>query len=114
MGEPIAAMPQFAAQYLVIPDDYGIALDHTRWSPGGDVILVGENQTFAFAQQLWPFFEGFLAVRRPLHFAHMLHLLHLMGLGSISGASAEAIELRRAVLQAGPPVRNAGVFAAPL
>jgi hypothetical protein len=107
-------MRQFAAQYLVIPSDYGIALDRMRWSTSGDVLLVGEGQTFAFAQQLWPFFEGFMAVRPPLHFAHMLHLVHLMGLGSINKIDEGTVELRRAVLQAGRPMRNAGVFAAHL
>src|SRR5262249_17590807 len=67
-----------------------------------------------FAQQIWPFFEGFMAVGPPLHFAHMLHLFYLMGFGSITKVDEGTAELHRAVLQAGRPMRNAGVFAAHL
>jgi hypothetical protein len=102
-----------AAEYLVIPDDYAAALG-LRWSYTGDAVLHGHGQTFAFAQQIWQFLEGFMSVRPPLHFAHTLHLMHLMGLGSIGEIETGAVELRRAVLQAGRPLRNAGVFCAHL
>src|SRR5262245_40248936 len=102
-----------AAEYLIIPDDYAAALG-LRWSYSGDAVLHGHGQTFAFAQQIWQFLEGFMSVRPPLHFAHTLHLMHLMGLGSIGEIESGAVEVRRAVLQAGRPLRNAGVFSAHL
>src|SRR5262245_49922928 len=99
-----------AAEYLVIPADYRAALGGLRWSDADDVVLTPDGQTLAFDRGTWRSLGGFSSAGPPVHFAHVLHLMQLMGIGPISHVEPAVAELRRAMLQARRPLRNAGVF----
>jgi hypothetical protein len=97
-----------AAYLLVIPDDYAVQLSHLHWALDHDAVET-EGGTFALAEEVGAFLDGF-ASRRPLmHFAHVLHFLYLLRVaGRGCGPLAEAWR------QAGRPARTAGAFAAVL
>src|SRR5262245_46393300 len=105
-------MPLPAARYLAIPSYYVKAFSGLRWSENGELIETASGNAFVWREQVWPFLEGFMSARPPLHFAHMLHLMQLLGFGPISDSSASAAELRRNFLLAGKPARHAGVLCA--
>ncbi len=95
-----------ARDYLRVPEDYVVCLDHLHWSEAGDAIETAAGATFALTQEIALFLEGF-ASRRPLiHFGHILHLLHMLKRGGSFAA------LRRAYEVADHPARNAGAFCA--
>src|SRR5688572_3795607 len=100
------------ANYLFVPKAYGRWLGGLRWSSTGDAVEYEDGETFAFSNQVGLFLEGFTAERHRVHFAHALHLLRLLGYGKDHHA-AHAL-LTSAFVNAGRPLRNAGVLCARL
>lgn len=95
--------------YLVIPDRYCAALGGLRWSDRGDAVELHDGGTFALAPEIHAFLEGY-ATRRPLmHFGHVLHFLALLRRWRTD--SHAAWKLAECWIQAGKPIRTAGVVA---
>jgi tetratricopeptide (TPR) repeat protein len=96
--------------YLLIPGKYADALRGLRWAAGHDAVETEDGRTFALAEEVASFLEGF-ASRRPLiHFAHVLHLLSLLRVGRTAGHDFDHLAL--AWREAGRPARTAGAFLA--
>src|SRR3954468_13763400 len=101
-----------AAYLLVIPDDYAAQLSQLHWALGHDAVETAEGRTFALAEEVSAFLDGF-ASRRPLmHFAHVLHFLYLLRVGRRSRHDSR--RLARAWRESNRPPRPTGAFAAML
>src|SRR5258708_14846056 len=101
-----------AAYLLVIPDDYAAQLSQLHWALGHDAVETAEGRTFALAEEVAAFLDGF-ASRRPLmHFAHVLHFLYLLRVGQRS--QHDFRNLAKAWREANRPARTTGAFAAVL
>ncbi len=99
--------------YLRLVGSYCDELGGLHWSAVEDALAYDNGETFAFADEIALFLEGFAQVRPLVHFAFILHLLDLIR-GPRPTLSPEVRRLRQAFQDAGRPTRNAGVLAAVL
>jgi hypothetical protein len=98
--------------YFEIPVGFG-PIDGLRWSASGETIEVADGNTFLFAVQLQPYYDGFLRVRPLMHFGLILDTLHLLGVSQspIVGMPTYQVDrVRRIFRQSGSSFQNAGVF----
>jgi hypothetical protein len=126
-----------AHSYLFLTDEYAQFLN-VRWSvsdnvlefrfnPSPRVYVAGENPadfsgqptteafTFAFAEQMAEFLEGFVAWRPLIHFDFMVHLLILLRWLPPEGhPSPNRIRLWKLFAEHGGSLRHAGAFCAQL
>jgi hypothetical protein len=97
--------------YLRLVGAYCQYLGGLRWSSVEDAIEHHDGHTFAFNEEIALFLEGWAAHKRLVHFGHVLHLLSLLR-DRRAPAGPGIARLRRAFIDAGRPLRNAGAFAA--
>jgi hypothetical protein len=100
------------ADYLSIPPAYADRLGGLRWSDSGDAVEYASGKTFALAQEVRAFVQGYASQRPLVHFGHILHLMYLIRAGQTDRRDFTA--LNRAWQEAGRPARTAGVLAAVL
>ncbi len=107
-------MREHVEWYVQIPKEYCRFLGGLRWCPSGRAIEYDSGTTFAVAEAVALFLEGFAGSRPLVHFAHLLHLLDLLRGNNPHRPRPGSLRLRDTFLRAGGSHRNAGAFAAVL
>ncbi len=105
-------------RYLTIPYVYGQWLGELAWSADLEAIEYRSEGnevgcTFAVAEEISLFLEGFLTQQELIAFGFVLHILHRLGLGIKTPFLQEKhqeLEVIREFRAQGRPVRNAGAL----
>jgi hypothetical protein len=95
--------------YLSISPDYDRNLKGLHWSANGDAIESEDGSTFAFADEIGLFIEGFASTHRLVSFEHVLHALQLLGYGNRK-VPEEAAFVAKLFKSLKRPLRNAGAL----